>query len=277
MDITEECIRYVEISKTRNSHTVISYGEERISQKEPKNGLLNALSNIKRKTKVSSAVVSLPKNSSRFEFVFISKKKEKDVLSALEFSLTEEKKFSFGEVIMFYEKIESINSEDYYKVLVTTKENALFFRSVFLNSGLIPTKFLSHKDALIKSCIKEGSLNSALIFNMEEGHTEFAIYYPFEDFETITFPVTGEDVGETLKDIYVDFYKENEEKLARVLASGPLANNKNLLNFISKETRLNIEEVNVFTNVIIERGDVPLIHKNESLKYAVAIGLGLSE
>ena len=277
LDITEEYIRYVEILKTGNSKKIISYGEEKIPQKEQKNGLLIALSNIKRKTKTTSAVVSLPKNSSRFEFVLIPSVKEKDVLSKLEFRLTEEKLFSYGEVIMFYEKVESINKEDYYKVLISTKENIAFFRSVFLNSGLIPTKFLSHKDALINSCIKNGALSSALICNMEENHTDFILYYPFENLEEMSFPVSGQNVGHLLKEVYVDFYKENQEKIGRVLASGSLANNKNLLNFLSKETRLDIEEVNVLSNVTIERNSVPMIPKNESFKYALAIGLGISE
>lgn len=277
LDITEEYIRFVELLKTRDKNIMISFGEEKIAQKEPVNGLTSALRSIKKKTKTSRAQVCLPPYIARFEIAKIKKCRQEDILPKIQFALTEDNSFSYDEAVMFYEKKESINDEEVYRVMVSSRENAALFRSVFLNSGIDIVGFSSHRDALISSCLPEGCLINSMVVNIERDISNFAIYYPFNEIMDINLKIAKEDIGKAIKEIYINFYKENNQKISSVFAVGSLSSDKGLLNYMSRETRINIDEGDVFTNIFLAKNDVPPIPKEESLKYAIAIGLAVKD
>lgn len=274
LHVTEDFVRYVCVEKNKNKAHLLSFGEERVPDLEPKNALLYVISHIKNKTKIKDAVVCVPEDIARFENIAISKKVSKKVLEdTLKFYLAEQEKFSFGEDILFYEKFEEVSSKAFYKVLVSSVQNVAFFKSVFKNAGLNVLKFASHKDALLASCVKPDTLVPALVLNMEEGFTNVGLHYPFEDFEELTLRIDGANIPDALLEIYRNFYKDNGEKIGHIFASGAFATNPTFLNYLSHETRLPVEEANPLVNYSFKNNEVPPITKKESLLYAVALGL----
>jgi Tfp pilus assembly PilM family ATPase len=276
LHITEDFVRYVCVKKSKKRNKLLSFGEERVPDLEPRNALLHTLTNIKNKTKIKDVVASLPEDIARFEIVAISKKVRGDLLlENIKFHLTEEEKFSFGEEVLFFEKVEVVGERAYFKVLISSTQNVVFFKTVFKNAGLNLVKFASHKDALLASTIKPSLLVPALVLNMEEGFTNVAIYYPFEDFEEITLRIEGANIPEALSEIYRNFYKQNGEKIGYVFASGSFAANNTFLNYLSHETRLPVDVANPLINYYFDSNEIPPITKKESLLYAVALGLGV--
>jgi len=275
LDITEDYIRYVVVYKKGNKKEILSYGEERLARVNPKNGLFFALSNIKRKTKTKNAIVSLPEDIARFETVSILKTKSNLISDHLKFRLFEDNKISNNEEIMYFEKTQSVGSEEFYKVLISTPSNANFFKSVFANSGINVLNFLSHKEALISSCIKEGEILPTMIVNLEQKFTNIAVFYPFNQFNEITLKISKENSSQAIKEVYINFYKINNEKIVKFLVSGFYASDVNLLNQISHETRLPIDEADVFANFNLKDGVIPPIPKDESFLYVIAIGLAI--
>ncbi len=275
LDITTSYIRYVEVLKRGERTNLVSYGEERVPSVEPRNALLSTIREIKRKTKTRDAVVSLPEDIVRFEIIDIHNTKESDILKKIEFRLTEERLLSYEESVLYFEKLEILNDRVFYKVLVSSRENVDFFKSIFVNSGINVLKFMSHNDALESSCVKSGTLLPAIVLNMAEQFTNIAVYYPFNQTREINLKIPKEHISEAVKEVYLDFYKENNEKIGYIFASGIHARDVNFLNYLSRETRLPIEEANVFVNIEQRKNDVPLITKEESFLYAIALGLAI--
>ncbi len=275
LDINEEFIRYVKVSKRDAVNKIISYGEEKIAQREPRNSIISALSSIVRQTKTRDAIVCLPADSVSFETATITKTSQENELSSIVFALTEKLLFSHGQAVLFYEKIDSVNSKVVYRVVVSSSENVAFLRSVFENSGVNVLKFVSQADALINSCVKKENLLPTMVINLESQNSIVGLAYPFEILPQISRHLAKDKISELIEDVYVDFYKKYDEKLSYILASGELAQDENFLNYLSRQTRLSIEQADALINFENASG-VPIITKDESLLYAVALGLAIS-
>lgn len=275
LDINEEYIRYVKVSRNEEENTILSFGEEKIAQKEPRNSLISTLSDIVRKTKIKDAVVSLPFESVVFHKINISKNAEGDTLSQITFSLTEKNLFSLGQGVLFYEKIDSVNGRDSFRVAVSSSENVAFLKSVFENSGVNVLRIVSKAEALVNSCVKKGNILPSIVLNMSPEETILSLHNPFEEVQGISFPTNKEKIPFYLEDTYLDFYKKHKEKVGYLFATGALAQDESFLNYLSRVTRLNVEPADIFINIKIS-SEVPIITKDESFLYAVALGLAIS-
>lgn len=275
LDITEEYIRYSLISVSKKENKVLSCGEEKIARVDPRNALFSALRNIIRKTKCTNVNVSFPSDFVRPETVSIYSCHKKEILHNIELRLKEKNIFSHGESILYYEKFESVNKKDFYNVFISSSVNVAFIKSVFLNSGLNVLKVVSHKDALLASCIRSGEIINTMILNIENHRTDIAIFSPFNRFRAISSVFERENVSEIIKETYQDFYKISDDKIGYFFVAGRLAKEPNFINNISRQTRLPIQEADVFVNFSFKSGEVPLVTREESFVYAVALGAGL--
>lgn len=276
LDITEDRIRYVEVLIKGDKKSIISYGEERVANVEPRNALMSTLSGIKRKRKVLNAVVSLPADIVRFENVSIYNTDSLEVFDAINFKLVEENRLSSKESVLFYEKLAYSEKQTTYNVAVSSPENIAFFKSVFKNSDINILRFVSRKEALVKSCIKEGNLIPTMIVNAEVSFTDFVIFDSFNQTKEVNLNVPKENIPEVLKELYLDFYKKNNQKIGYIFACGSLVKEPSFINYLGTHTRLPVEEADVFVNLNLEKGEIPTITKEESFSYAVALGLALS-
>ncbi len=276
LDITEEYIRYALVSKSENSNTVLLCGEEKIARVEPRNALLSALRNIIFKTKENNVQISFPTDFVRPETVSISSSIKKDIGHEIEFRLREKSLFYHGESILYYEKFESINERDFYNVFISSRDNVDFLKSVFVNSGLNVKKLVSHKDALLSSCIREGEIVNSMVINTESMRTDVAIFSPFNRFKGIGGSFEKEKIPRLIKETYQDFYELSNDKIGYFFVTGSLVCDISFVNYLSKETRLPIQEADVFVNFHLKRGELPPVTKEESVLYALALGSAIS-
>lgn len=276
LDISEDRIRYAAVLKSKNKNKLLCFGEEKIAGVEPRNALFYILSDIKRKTNIKNAIVALPEDVVRFEIIGISKKIQSfEIPENIKLKLTENRLISRGESVLFYEKLEALGGQVFYKVSISSEEDTTFIRSVFVNSGINVLNFVSRKDALLASCLRPDLLIPSMVLNLEKDFTNIALYFPFEDVDAVTVSLDRVSTIKYIKDVSVDFYKDFGEKIEYVFATGPLAEDARFLNSISRETRLPIDEANPLTNLHFKKGEVPFITQKESLVYAVAIGLAI--
>ncbi len=276
LDITEEYIRYSLILKKGDSNTLLSFGEEKIARVEPRNALLSALRNIVRKTGQKNVNVSFPPSFVRTETISVPANTNKGVAFEIEIRLKEKLLLSHHESILYYEKFESINSKDFYNVFISSKENIDFIKSVFTNLDLNVKKIVSHKDALISSCVRVGEIIDTMIIDGENLRTDIAIYSPFNRFKLISKFSGKDEVGDLIKETYKDFYDISGDKIGYFFVTGSFANDNVFINNISKDTRMPIQEADVLVNLNFKKDEVPPLTREESLLFAVALGVAMS-
>lgn len=276
LDITEEYIRYALVSKSEDSNIVLLCGEEKIARVEPRNALLSALRNILFKTKEHDVQISFPTDFVRPETVSISSSVKKDIGHEIEFRLREKSLFYHGESILYYEKFESINERDFYNVFISSRDNVDFLKSVFVNSGLNVKKLVSHKDALLSSCIREGEIVNSMVINTEAMRTDVAIFSPFNRFKGIGGSFEKEKIPRLIKETYQDFYELSNDKIGYFFVTGSLVRDISFINYLSVETRLPVQEADVLVNFHFKKGEVPPVTKEESILYALALGSAIS-
>jgi hypothetical protein len=277
LHITEEFIRYALVSKSAKENKVISLGEEKIARVEPRNALLSALRNVLRKTGQRNAHLSFPPDFVRTETVSVAfGASKKDVLNQIEFRLKERLLLSHGESVLYFEKFESVNNKDFYNVFISSAENVDFLKSVFVNSGLSVKKIISTKDALLASCVKTGEIVNTMVLNADTRRTDIAVFSPFNRFREISSFSEREKVPSLIKDTYQDFYNISGDKVGYFFVCGLFAKEPSFINFLSRETRLPVQEADVFCNFYLKSGEVPVVTREESLVYAVALGSAIS-
>ncbi|MDQ5883334.1 MAG: hypothetical protein QG654_247 [Patescibacteria group bacterium] len=276
LDITEEYIRYALVSRRGENNKVLICGEEKIARVEPRNALLSAIRNIIRKTNCKNANVSFSSDFVRSETISISSLIKKDIGKEIEFRLKEKTLFSYGESILFYEKFESVNNKDFYNVFISSSDNISFLKSVFVNSELSVKKFISHKDSLLSSCVKKGEIVNTMIVNAEQSLVDVAIFSPFNRFKGISSRVEREKIPGLIKETYQDFYNLSSDNIGYFFVSGSLSCDVSFINHLSKETRLPVQESDVFVNFKFKKGELPPVTKEESMLYAVALGVSIS-
>lgn len=276
LDITEEYIRYALVSKSEHSNTLLLCGEEKIARVEPRNALLSTLRNILLKTKDHDVHISFPSDYVRPETVSIQGSSTRDIAVEIEFRLKEKNLLSHDESILYYEKFESINDREFYNVFVSSRDNVAFLKSVFIHSGLNVKKIVSHKDALLSSCVRKGEIVNSMVIHAESIRTDIAIFSAFNRFKGISSSFERERIPKVIKETYQDFYELSRDKIGYFFVSGSLARDVSFINYLSKETRLPIQEANVLTNFDFKKGEVPPITKEESLLYALALGSAIS-
>ena len=275
LDITEEYVRYSLISKSRSVNKVLICGQEKIARVEPRNALFSALRNVIRKTGCRNAQVSFPSDFVRTETVSINYKNNVDILHDIEVRLKEKNLFSFGESILYFEKFESINNKDFYNVFISSSDNVAFLKSVFANCDLRVKKVVSRKDALLASSVKQGEIINTMLVNTDLGRVDIAIFSPFNRFKGILRITQKEKIPSLIKETYKDFYEISNDKLGYFFISGNLAQDVSFINYLSRETRLPVQEVDVWVNFYFKKGELPPVTREESFIYGVALGAGL--
>jgi len=276
LDITEEYIRYSLVLKGSKINTLLACGEEKIPRVEPRNALLSALRNVLRKTKCKNANISFPSDFVRPETVSIYSGEPKDVLHDIELRLKEKNIFSHGESVLYFEKFESINNKDFYNVFISSSDNVAFLKSVFSLSGLVAQKVVSRRDALLVSCVRGGEIVNTMALNIENRRIDIAIFSPFNRFRGISSFFEREEASDLIKETYEDFYKISDDKIGYFLVAGRLAGDADFINNLSRQTRLPVQEADVFVNFDWKPGQVPPVTREESFLYAVALGTAIS-
>lgn len=145
---------------------------------------------------------------------------------------------------------------------------------VFRHLGVRPRKFLSPASALSNSCIPAESPATFLVLLAENDMTGFATFGAAHNTYQLGSPERHSIIS-NLNRIYIDWYDEHKEKFGHVLLAGARATDRELFSYISRETKIPLLRANIFTNLRHSDQKIPIITKDDSYKYAVAVGLAL--
>lgn len=181
--------------------------------------------------------------------------------SALRISLLEVKKvIKTNKVFVSIPDIDQ--SEDYKKVL-----KSLGFRVM----GVVPTW-----QALQNSCVPKGSDTSFIVVEAGADRVDFLVHDPLSAPAHYQGDPASHAVISNLNRIYIDWYDTHKEKIHHVIFAGERATDHEFLEYVSRELKLPIHRANIFANLDLDPTTVPIMTRQESYKYAVAVGLALS-
>lgn len=271
LDISRTHVRYVVTQKKRGQTRLLSYGAEEIPQREPHNALLSVLQSIRRKTKIRDCVISLPEGSTHSALVHIPRDvPEERVLSELTHALIHEGLFHDDDTVLAYTPLESMGKQKYYTTIITSHANAEFLKSVFQYAGLSPCDFVT-KGSALASAYSHVTRPCILLFTDRDGTTlvrQEPLSLPTEFF----LPTTDVHLlAGAIEDVVREHYETTHEMIETFLVSGFQSRDMFFLNQLVRETRLQIFTDDVCARVTPKR-EVPLIPKDESCEYVIALG-----
>lgn len=146
-------------------------------------------------------------------------------------------------------------------------------RELLKSAGLKVEEFSNPKESLEASVVSDGANTSFLVIDAEHSETNYLLWSP-----NISPAFYGSDsanhtVISNLNRLYIDWYDRHKERIHHVLIVGARATDGEFLDYVSRETKIPLTHANVFANLKLDTGNVPMIPKNDSYKYAVAVGL----
>lgn len=267
---------YYSVTSSDKKPKIIYIGEEKIARVEPKNGLLSSLTRVLEKTKIAKANICFSNDVVRVENILILKSKDEDVNDSLRMSLSQKRLISFNEDIFYFEKIESFNNQEHYKVFVTSKENIAFFVSVFTNSGISINKLVDKKDAILNFCLPFDNTKNILFLNTENNASDVFIQSPFYQFPGVSKNILKENSPNLVNDFCLSFFNETKEKIDKSFIVGPLSSDTSFINNLKVKTKLEFVIPDVF-NKFFSKKEIPSFTKKEILRNAVSLGVSLTK
>jgi hypothetical protein len=146
-------------------------------------------------------------------------------------------------------------------------------RELLKSAGIKAANIVNPHVPLAYALIEEELDATFLVIDLEPSQSNYVIKAFSVEPVFYTSDSETHSVISSLNRLYIDWYDKHKEKISHVVFSGKKVLDQNFIDYISKETKFEIIRGDVFTNLRLKEGSVPILNKNDSYKYAIAIGL----
>ncbi len=308
LDITDEAIYFVELSRNRDVFSVGVCGEQalpvgmveggRINDVE---GLSKILKEIRDAHNLSYVRTSLPEEKTflfRTEIPYTEDNRQ--IKSSLEFKLEENVPIPPSETIFEFDIIPSDHERaDYLDVSVSAVPEKVIstYANVLRSTGLTPLSFEVETRAIAKAVVRKGDQGTIMIVDV--GSLKTGVYIVSRgvvrfsstlsvDVENDVSAAERESTGflslisevqriNTYWNTHNDKSKEVNPKIEKVVLSGTRSLTLKLDQHLVRKLSVPVDFANVWCNVCSFEDYIPPVDFAKSLDYAVAIGLVLSQ
>jgi Tfp pilus assembly PilM family ATPase len=255
--------------------------------------VLDILKKIKQTTKIKHAVVSLPEINTYIYRTKIPLAASSDIASAILFQIEDNVPLKLNEVNFDYNIIPSNNKKDLDIVVnVFPKKIIRAYTDLLKKVNIFPLSFQADSVAVSKAVIKKGDNNAYMIIRIVPNRTTISIV---ED-ETVQFTTDlqigsddfqkgfnteqAEILKESLNKILIYWFtSKNAEiehkKIQTAFVVGDMADNHELIDYLEKHLKINVDTGNVWINCFCLNNYVPKLEHKDALNYVVAIGLAI--
>jgi len=209
LDISDQAIRFIEFSKSKNGLIPTAFGEEKLppgvivsGEINKKDELIKILSSLKRKYGLNFVKASLPEEKAYFFKTEIPKVGGDEIRQSIEFRLEENVPVQAGEVLFDYSLIsEDHKKSDHLDVIVSVipKLVAESYAEALEKSGLTAVSFEVESKAIARSAVKKGSKGSVMIINIRDRVTVVTLVRDGTVRFTSTFSMGGNLITEALR------------------------------------------------------------------------------
>lgn len=256
--------------------------------------LRSALILLKKEFDLKFVNVTLPETKTYVFKTSLPKIAFDSIDESILFKIEENVPLKASEVVFDYDVIGEQDDEEHIDVVVTTFPRTVIhtYTRLLNEVGLVPLSFESESQSLARSLVKVGDMTPYLILNMTEAKVGVAIVESGKVQYTSSIPVESQEVVKDLSGESAEHLKQQINKLLifwftnkndtahrakvkTVILSGKYAAHPGLVDFLEKHLDIKIELANVWRNCFDLNQYVPEINQEESLNYAIAIGLAL--
>lgn len=162
-----------------------------------------------------------------------------------------------------------------FVVSLPSNHNGMKYHDLLKKAGIKNFKVVSLSKALVLSSVPRGAEATFLVVEAEEV-ANFVTKDPSGRISLYSGNGANHAVITNINHICMDWYDEHKEHIHHVLFTGARAKDKDFLSYVSRETKMPIGRANVLANLDLDPQKIPIITKEESYKYAVAMGLAIS-
>ncbi len=308
LDITDEAVYFAELRRGKNGFELGKYGEKILPRgmveaghiNDPE-GLSNILKELKDRHGFQNVRTSLPEEKT---YLFSTEIPYTDDISqmkkSLEFKLEDNVPIPPAETIFEFDLVSNLGIvKDHLDVSVLAVSDKVVsaYTSVLHSAGLNPFSFEVETRALAKAVVRKGDDSTIMIIDV--GNLKTGVYVISEGVvrfsSTLNLDIRQETFDEnrdttamlalraeiqriqTYWNTHNDKNNEFNVKIEKVLICGQPAIGLKLDHYFSRKLQLPVEFANIWSNVCSFDSYIPVLDFNESLKYAVAVGLILSQ
>lgn len=309
LDISPHFIRVMKLKKTglglvpdfykevklKNRSELSTFGSKKDLDSESYAEIIKVLKQLKKDFDLQFVVVSLPETNTYIYRTTLPAESASDLASAIRYSLEENVPLKTDDVNFDYLVVNSDKGEnDDLDVVVSVfpKEIISSYTKVLKMSGLFPASFQSEAVSLSRSVIKKGDRDPYILLRflkdqinvglVEDGVVQYASIIQV-DVEKIINNFESEEavfLNESLNKILIFWFTSKKDlvqhdKVETALIAGEYATADGLQEFLERKLKIDVNLANVWSNCFSLDEHIPDINKEDSLKYAVAVGLAI--
>ncbi len=310
VDITPRSIKVFKLKKTSNGFIPDFYKEVKLNHPndlanfnlskeinmEAFSEIIEVLKKLKKQFKFNYVIMSLPENKTYIYRTKLPIESSSDLASTIRFNIEENVPLKVDDVNFDYFVVNDGKGESKKDldvvVSVFPKDVISLYTKVLKMAGLFPLSFQSEAVSLSRSIIKNGDNDSYLILRflrdqinvgvVEDGAIQYASIINL-DMEKVLENFDSEEanyLNEFLNKVLIFWFTSKKdlvqhEKIDTAIITGDYALSEGLKDFLEKKLKIKIEIANVWSNCFAVEKYVPKINKEDSLRYAVSIGLAI--
>jgi Tfp pilus assembly PilM family ATPase len=255
--------------------------------------ILDILKKIKNTTRLKYAVVSLPEMNTYIYRTKISKNAMSDIASAILFQIEDNVPLRLSEVNFDYTIISNDSDKEIDAIVnVFPKKVIKVYTDLLKKADIFPLSFQADSVAVSRAVIKKGDdkpymilkfvSNRTTVSIIEDGAVQFTtdLKIGSSDFEKDFNNEAGNTLKESLNKILIYWFTSKNNtfghgKIETALVVGSMADNQDLINYLEKHLKINVDTGNVWINCFSLNEYVPKLNQEDALNFVVAIGLAI--
>lgn len=303
VNLSKNSIKVVKLEESRFGKIPIKFKEYELSQScglmlpEPEFKDCEEIIGILKKVKIDFGVnyvnVSIPEVRNYIYKTKLPSNVDNKIYETLLFSTEENVPIRPEEVLIDYFVIGANDQEVEVVVTAIPKTIVDLYTRLFEEAGLKPISFEPETHAISRAIIKKGDKSKYLLLNLdltslsiaviEKEVVQYTQILPFmkkrdeKEFDVEELKTLKEEIQKVIIYWETSISNYDQEKINTLFVVGETVGSNKLLNYLDKNLPVNVKRANVWNNCFDLNSYIPQIKSDESLKYAVAVGLGLKK
>lgn len=227
LDISDESIKYGQLSETSSGFKLIKFGKEKIPQGvlvsgkiEDEKKLVEILKNIRIKEKLNFVRISLPEEQMYIFTLSLPQMHGEDLREIILLQIEEHIPLKAIDVVFDYDTLREDEKSTIVQVSAISEEIIESYLSVFKKAGLIPLSFESEAQAITRAVVPHGDKDPVMIVDFGYTRTGVSISHNGNVLFTTTLDIGGFNLTEMLaKNFSLSFQKAEEMKKSYSLST----------------------------------------------------------
>ena len=303
IDITSEAVYFMRLKKTKQG--IVPDKFEKVSfnktidindtlTAEDREIVVKALTQVKNKYSLEYVFASLPEQKTYIFSTVLPREAVSDIPSFIRYQIEENVPLPATEVNFYYFITGEVNRKGDIGVVVSVfpKQVINIYTDIFSDANLFPISFFAESRALFYSLVREGDKtpyllvrllpNRAAISVLENGIVQYTTDIQVNT-DNILNSLQGPEatsLKEALNKVLIYWFTSKKDltehkKIENVLLVGHNSDSPEMIDFLERSLKINVDTGNVWVNCFDVKKVVPEINQKIALDYAVVIGLAI--